>query len=99
MAVNGTSRAMQGSDCIRLRARDDKSWSADGEPETANSYFTAHRLDVQKCRVAVFIALIVLGYHFMQKGREERYFARESHTEHALKPCSTHRHVTPQTNF
>ena len=59
MAVNGTSRAMQGSDCMRLRAQDDRSWSADGEPETANSYFTAHRLEAQKCRIAVFIALAV----------------------------------------
>ena len=40
IAVNGTSRAMQGSDYMRLRAREKaKSRSADGEPETANSYF------------------------------------------------------------
>ena len=61
MAVNGTSRAMQGSDCMRLRARDDRSWSADGEPETANSYFTAHRLEAQKRPCSRFYSVGSIG--------------------------------------
>ena len=95
MAVNGATRAMQGSDCMRLRARVTVAGVRAENPEPLTPASLHLASSPTTVHVAFFRHRECWDTAYMQKARRTAYFARESHGEHALKPCSASVRIMP----
>ena len=95
LAVNGATRAMQGSDRMRLRARVTVAGVRAENPEPLTPASLHLASSPTTVHVAFFRHREYSDTAYMQKARKAAYFARESHGEHALKPCSASVRATP----